>query len=74
MEEGLFGDNSGIIFLISPYKHRLWVLIIGCGYSLEAPRGGASNEYPQPMFLWRTGEKYSKIITKYSYLTNPLYI
>ena len=24
-----------------------------CGYSLEAPHGGASNEYPQHMFLWR---------------------
>ena len=26
---------------------------ICCGYSLEAPRQGASNEYPQYMFLWR---------------------
>ena len=25
---------------------------ICCGYSLEAPRRGASNEYPQHMFLW----------------------
>ena len=24
-----------------------------CGYSLEAPRQGASNEYPQHMFSWR---------------------
>ena len=24
-----------------------------CGYSLEAPRRGASNEYPQHMFPWR---------------------
>ena len=24
---------------------------IGCGYSLEAPHRGASNEYPQPMFF-----------------------
>ena len=34
------------IFLISPWKHILW-------YSLEAPRRGASNEYPQHMFSWR---------------------
>ena len=34
------------IFLISPQKHMLW-------YSLEAPRRGASNEYPQHMFSWR---------------------
>ena len=26
---------------------------ICCGYSLEAPRRGASNEYTQHMFLWR---------------------
>ena len=42
------------------------------GYSLEAPWQGASNEYPQHMFLWRTGENYPIIITKYSSLTIPL--
>ena len=26
---------------------------IGCGYSLEPPRRGGSNEYPQSMFLSR---------------------
>ena len=26
---------------------------IGCGYSLEPPREGGSNEYPQSMFLSR---------------------
>ena len=26
---------------------------ICCGYSLEAPHRGASNEYPQHMFSWR---------------------
>ena len=26
---------------------------IRCRYSLEVPRRGASNEYPQNMFLWR---------------------
>ena len=44
-----------IIFLISAKKHRLWVLVrtascIDCGYSLEPPRRGGSNEYPQSMF------------------------
>ena len=38
------------------------------------PHRGISNEYPQHMFLWRTGEKYPIIITKYSSLTIPLYI
>ena len=27
-----------------------------CGYSLEAPRRGGSNEYPQSMFLSRNKE------------------
>ena len=38
-----YSHNS---FLISLQKHMLW-------YSLEAPRRGASNEYPQHMFSWR---------------------
>ena len=42
------------------------------GYSLEVPHRGTSNEYPQRMFLWRTGENYTKIITNYSSLTSPL--
>ena len=29
------------------------VLNIDCGYSLEPPRKGGSNEYPQSMFLSR---------------------
>ena len=37
-------------FLISGHKHILWVY---CGYSLEVPRRGASNEFPQHMFLSR---------------------
>ena len=28
---------------------------------------GTSNEYPQGMFLWRTGENYPIAITKYSF-------
>ena len=44
---------------------------ICCGYSLEAPRRGASNEYPQHMFSWRTREHYPIIITKYSSLMIP---
>ena len=45
----------------------LWALIriarnICCGYSLESPRRGDSNEYPQHMFLWRTIENYPLMI------------
>ena len=41
---GFTGVN--IIFLISAQN-------IDCGYSLEPPRRGGSNEYPQSMFLSR---------------------
>ena len=40
--------NSGI-FQISAQN-------IDCGYSLEPPRRGGSNEYPQSMFLSRNKE------------------
>ena len=40
-----------IIFLISAQKHRLWVLVrTASAHSLEPPRRGGSNEYPQSMF------------------------
>ena len=35
--------------------------IICCGYTLEAPHRGASNEYPQNMFLRRNRKKNVKI-------------
>ena len=43
------------------YVFMLW-------YSLEAPRRGDSNEYPQRMFLWSYKKTYPKIITKYASL------
>ena len=33
---------------------------------------GASNEYPQHMFLWRNKKNYPIIIPKYSSFTVPL--
>ena len=51
-----------IIFLIS-------VQNIDCGYSLEPPRRGGSNEYPQSMFwaeIWKISEfLYLKIFNLY---------
>ena len=41
-----FSDKNSNIFHISTQN-------IGCGYSLEPPRRGGSNEYPQSMFLNR---------------------
>ena len=32
-----------------------------CGYSLEVPQWGTSNEYPQHMFLRRTRENYPRV-------------
>ena len=43
---GLDKGGYPVNIFISPRKHMLW-------YSLEAPRRGASNEYPQYMFLRR---------------------
>ena len=41
-----FSDENSDIFYTS-------VQNINCGYSLEPPRRGGSNEYPQSMFLSR---------------------
>ena len=42
-----FSDKNSDIFYISAQN-------IDCGYSLEPPRRGGSNEYPQYMFLSRS--------------------
>ena len=46
-----------IIFLISAQN-------IDCGYSLEPPRRGGSNEYPQSIFLSRNMKKYQRFYLK----------
>ena len=43
----IFRKKQSDIFLISAQN-------IDCGYSLEPPRQGGSNEYPQSMFLSRS--------------------
>ena len=45
-KNGKFADKKSDIFLISAQN-------IDCGYSLELPQQGSSNEYPQSMFLSR---------------------
>ena len=35
-----------------------------CGYSLEAPWQGASNEYPQYMFLWKKKHNLNNFLLK----------
>ena len=47
---------------------------ICCGYSLEVPHWGASNEYPQHIFLWRnkkTNMWIPPLIGNYTYSTFP---
>ena len=36
-----------------------------CGYSVESPCRGDSNEYLQHMLLWRTFNNYPLVIIKY---------
>ena len=66
-----------IIFLISAQN-------IGCGYSLEPPRRGCSNEYPQSMFLSRNMTKYQNFLSEnfqvwwwnvqYTYLNKRVFV
>ena len=37
----------------SGYPHYYFSTKTCCGYSLEAPHRGTSNEYPQHTFIWR---------------------
>ena len=52
-----FQMKNSYIFSYFCSKHRLWVLVrtasaqnIDCGYTLEPPQRGGSNEYTQSMF------------------------
>ena len=55
-----------IIFLISAQKHRLW-------YSLEPPRRGGSNEYPQSMFWAEIGKISEFFIWKFSVFGDEIF-
>ena len=57
-----FSDKNSDIFHISAQN-------IDCGYSLEPPRRGGSNEYPQSTFL--SGNKKNNV---YSYKPQFCYI
>ena len=64
-----------IIFPISAQKHSLW-------YSLEPPRRGGSNEYPQSMFWAEIGkisdflsENFHFLVVKFSvYLNRRVFV
>ena len=53
-------------------KKKYLVIFLGFLFIHKNIKRGTSNEYPQHVFLWRTGENYPRIITKYSFLTCPL--
>ena len=46
-DKAFFSSTKKLIFFLFLNEN------ICCGYSLEAPHQGASNEYPQCKFLWR---------------------
>ena len=52
---GFTGEYTIFLFLLKN---------IDCGYSLEPPRRGGSNEYPQSMFLSRNKKKYQNFLSE----------
>ena len=73
-EVGIFDDISGIYIWYFWYIYTFYYFFMKtcCGYSLEVPWGGTSNEYTQHRFLWRNWENYLRSIIKYSSFTSPL--
>ena len=50
---GCKNDNFHLIFF---FFFHIFAQNIDCGYTLEPPQGGGSNEYPQSMF-WSKNKK-----------------
>ena len=48
-------DKRGIHIMFLLFLHEN----ICCGYSVEVPHRGTSNEYSQHMFSWRNKKKFS---------------
>ena len=53
--KALFFNLKVLILFLFLHKN------IRCGYSLEAPQLGTSNEYPQHMFSWRNKKNIYRI-------------
>ena len=62
--DAFFNQKISIFFLFLDKNIR-------CRYSLEAPRGGASNEYPERMFS-SINKKIRKLFTLYPFLYRPM--
>ena len=55
--ENFTNKKLAIIHIKSSDIFHISAQNIDCGYSLEPPRRGGSNEYPQSMFLSRNNKK-----------------
>ena len=56
--ESFFAIGHSSQFILPVFDRKVPIFIsfsmkTCCGYSLEVPHRGASNEYPHDMFLWR---------------------
>ena len=49
--------SNASAYQIKNYSFHIAAQNINCGYSVEPPRRGGSNEYPQSMFLSRDKKK-----------------
>ena len=50
------GEKVFLLLFFETWSANIFLFLneyIWCGYSLEAPHWGASNEYPQYMFSWK---------------------
>ena len=61
---GIYRGIHYIIFHISAQN-------IDCGYSLEPPRRGVSNEYPQSMFWAEIWKKYQSLLSEKFQVVSP---
>ena len=62
-------SEEQIRFVFNDHKRMNFVIFhenICCGYSFEASRRGASNEYPQHVFSWRNKKNISYFYKKKS--------
>ena len=59
-------DKRGIYILFFLFRHEN----ICCGYSLEVPQNGTSNEYPQHMFSCRNKKKHQFFSNEISIFSN----
>ena len=61
-EDNIIATDKALFFIRKMLISLLFLnKNICCGYSLEAPRRGASNEYPQHMFSSRNKKNFTWI-------------